>query len=70
MTLASAYLQSDLFKKQYPKAKKFKFIVNYCIQNKEKAGALLVSKYLKNTLRDLGGNISSENILMLVKDQE
>lgn len=31
MTLASAYLQSDLFKKQYPKAKKFKFIINYCI---------------------------------------
>ena len=69
MTLASAYLQSDLFKKQYPKAKKFKFIVNQCMQNKDKAGALLISKYLKTTLRDLGSKISSENILMFVKDQ-
>ena len=71
LTTAKDYIMSDLFKKFYPNAKKFRFIINYSYQDKEKAGALLLSKFLKETLKNIpnGGKIDSTKVMMFVNDQ-
>ena len=63
LTTASNYLQSDLFKKSYPKASKFRFVINYKMQGKPLAGVLFLSKFFK---MKVDVPINSANVAMFV----
>lgn len=61
LTTASEYIRSELFKTAIQSGKKFKFVLNSTYQGKPKAGALFLSKFLKN---NISVPLSSQNVLM------